>query len=234
MELFDKIKNMKVADFKPDFGKLIDDASTAITGFEAQSKSLLQGGKAAVLPEGTKQYRTLDKALKDAEAALGKVGNQVNGKFVKAEGVAQEAFEPAFKAFNEAKTNLSSFLGGNEINNVKAPEALSKAYGAAEDAAKKVTGKVEGFLGMGTTQGWRKALDKNLNGMKVWDSKVTEGRKAQAFGRVAGVAAGAGLMADAVMRSQSNGEDRSGVIRLVEFLAGGGVAAGSLLAGKAI
>jgi hypothetical protein len=59
------------------------------------------------------------------------------------------------------------------------------------------------------------------------------GSKGVAFGRVAGTGVGLAMAGDALFRSQnSEGEDRSALVRLGQGVLGLGVAAGSLIAGR--
>ena len=95
------------------------------------------------------------------------------------------------------------------------------------DAAKKWMGAGEkgGFLGKLAQEGVGGTLKDNFR----WEA----GNKGMACGRGAGVAAGGAIMADAMFRGKKgNGEDRGAVGRVVQFVAGGGVAAASALAGK--
>lgn len=63
--------------------------------------------------------------------------------------------------------------------------------------------------------------------------KFKDGNGIYAFGRVAGIGVGATLAYDAMSRSVTDdGQERSGLVRLTEFIVGGGLAVGSVLAGK--
>jgi hypothetical protein len=63
--------------------------------------------------------------------------------------------------------------------------------------------------------------------------KWQEGNKPMVFGRVAGTGVGLAMAGDALFRSQnSEGEDRSALVRLGQGVLGLGVAAGSLIAGR--
>ncbi len=61
----------------------------------------------------------------------------------------------------------------------------------------------------------------------------TTAQKGMVFARGAGTAVGIAMAGDALFRGKtSDGEDRSGLARMGQFLVGGGIAAGSLIAGK--
>jgi hypothetical protein len=111
-----------------------------------------------------------------------------------------------------------------------APVEGKTIQGAAEVAPKepgfwaKMT-QPDGWLGKVYQQGPGKTAYENL---LQWKD-----RPVKAFARCAGTGVGVYMMGDALLRSKkSDGEDRSGASRLIEFVVGGGVAAGSALAGK--
>ncbi|MFZ4540413.1 MAG: hypothetical protein ACOYNL_01215 [Rickettsiales bacterium] len=62
---------------------------------------------------------------------------------------------------------------------------------------------------------------------------LTQGKRAVAFGRVTGVTAGTAIAGHALFSGKTaEGEDRSLLARLGEFVLGTGVAVGSLVVGK--
>ncbi len=63
--------------------------------------------------------------------------------------------------------------------------------------------------------------------------KFKDGNGMYAFGRVVGTGAGAYMAYDALSRDMTDdGQERSGLVRLTEFIVGSGLAAASVLAGK--
>lgn len=76
-------------------------------------------------------------------------------------------------------------------------------------------------------------LKQNSVGDTLKQNFAWKDNKAVVFGRVAGTLVGAGMAYDAVAHSlTADGEERSGLVRLTEFIVGGALAAGSVLAGK--
>lgn len=232
MEFFDKLKGLDATKFKEGFGKKITEAIGHASAFDTALADAKKSEPVAKIFDG------LTGAVSEAQAALDKLGKQVGKKFELNSGVEQSAVDSARNALEGAKTNLDSYLEGLEAklqgNPVKAPEALSNAYNAANKASKEVVGKVSSNLGMMNTQGFGHAVKHNLKGMNVFDSAVREGRTGPAFARVAGVTAGGALMADAVFRGKTNGEDRSAALRMAEFVAGAVAVGGSLAIGRAV
>jgi hypothetical protein len=85
-----------------------------------------------------------------------------------------------------------------------------------------------------TEKGYMKTLSKSV-GQGFDDIKgiTTSGSRGIAFGRIAGVTAGAAIAGDALFRGKdSDGNDRGLLARLGEFVLGTGVAVGSLVVGK--
>lgn len=89
---------------------------------------------------------------------------------------------------------------------------------------KRVTGK-DGVFGYANKHSVSDAIKKNFK----WE----DGNKGRAFGKGATVAAGALITYDALARSQdSNGDDRSAMIRLLEGVLGIGTMAVGFAGGK--
>jgi len=87
-----------------------------------------------------------------------------------------------------------------------------------------VTGK-NGLFGRLGQDGAGKTLKQNF----AW----AEGNKKVVFGRLVGTGVGLAMAGEALFNSKTaDGEERSGLARVGEFVLGTGVAAGSLLAGK--
>ena len=134
----------------------------------------------------------------------------------------------------------------------KLAEAHQNANGAKDGAAKSAEApkadagaapKVDPAAGRTWVQ-WLKKEDGlfgNVSKHNPWDvikNNFDHKSAGNHWGKVAfrsvGSVAGVGMVADSVFRSKtSDGEDRGTAGRIIEFIVGGGVAAGSLLAGKA-
>jgi len=88
----------------------------------------------------------------------------------------------------------------------------------------RITGRVKDLGGV------KEAASKSFGEMK---SVFTSGSTTRGVGAIRGasVAVGATMAVDAIFRSTSNGEDRSGWTRLGEGLLGAGMVAGGVLSG---
>ncbi len=154
--------------------------------------------------------------------------------------------------FQESRKGWREGAGRDPVTGAKMPNAgdaakdiadtAGKGHGAANVAAPETAEKGTGFIA-GLTQkggafgnvakhgGWVKAMGEGVNEI-IGKTPATTGVR---FMRVGGVGVGAAFAADALFRSKkSDGEDRGAAGRLIQFVAGGGIAAASLAAGKGI
>lgn len=87
-----------------------------------------------------------------------------------------------------------------------------------------------GYLG-GLKESVKLGAEDIKKGVNVF-SDASKGHRVVAFGRIAGVGAGLAYAAGALRSQTADGEDRSALARLGQLVLGGGIAAGSLIAGK--
>lgn len=214
------------------------------------------------LPESARGHvDLLHKEVAALKQQLEEVSELKNGRRIPAAGE-QEGFTKASTALAEANRKLASYLKGEKINikidgkqqslqlpgmekgaAAESPEkALSasvrKSYLNWEGSVKKAETALNDILGMAKANGWSglgKTAQHHLNGMKFWEEGVAQGRGgAIAFRGGAMIAAG-GAITDALVRSRnSDGDERSVLTRGGELLAGLGIGAGALLAGRAV
>ncbi len=214
------------------FGGLLKEA-------EAKHGDLLKAGTPADKAAITK----LDKAIEAAKTELARHGELKDGKYVLKEGAneaATKAFSEAEQALQTATSNLSDFRQGVKVKGISnvASDGYKKAVTEAEGAAKKIVEPVAGRLGIVKTQknGFVAALKHNGKKMQFWSENLDGfAPRAKAFGHVALVAGAAVGLGDAIFRSKdSEGEDRSGVGRILEAVLAGGVGSAALLTGSAL
>lgn len=154
-------------------------------------------------------------------------------------------------AAEEAKEALTGFLRGEKSHKVgentvqlsgeagkEVGKELQEAFIEAERAHDNVRKPMASFVGTVRTQkeGFSKALKQNGEKMKFW-SKDLEGfmPRAKAFAHGSAVVGSVVGMGDAVLRSKnSEGEDRSALARLAEFVVAGGVGTAALIGGPAV
>lgn len=99
-------------------------------------------------------------------------------------------------------------------------------------AEQKVVGEwTARIAGRVKERGLQGAAKESLGEMKNAFTAAGKGARGVGFARTGAVGVGATMAMDAIFRSQSNGEDRSGWTRLAEGVGGLGMMAGGLLAG---
>lgn len=75
-----------------------------------------------------------------------------------------------------------------------------------------------------------KGVEQIKSGINVFD-EASKGNRLAAFGRLAGVGAGAYIAAGALQSRDADGNERSGLVRIGQAVLGTGVAVGSLAIG---
>lgn len=149
-------------------------------------------------------------------------------------------------AAEDAKDALKSFLRGEKAHKVGEVEVkltdevgkeLRDAFIEAESAHASVGKPMASMFGTVRTQkeGFSKALKQNGEKMKFW-SKDLEGfaPRAKAFAHGSAVVGSVVGMGDALLRSKnSDGEDRSALLRMAEFVVAGGLGTVALIGGPA-
>lgn len=149
-------------------------------------------------------------------------------------------------AAEDAQDALKSFLRGEKAHKVGEVEVkltdevgkeLRDAFIEAESAHASVSKPMASMFGTVRTQkeGFSKALKQNGEKMKFW-SKDIEGYlpRAKAFAHGSAVVGSVVGMGDAVFRSKnSEGEDRSALLRMAEFVVAGGLGTVALIGGPA-
>lgn len=161
-----------------------------------------------------------------------------------AAGAGHEIVTQAKDKLGKAIADRTAYFSGELVDvpnaralNIKAPDALTKSFAAAEEAAAKVTQPARSHFGIVKTQkgGLITAAKTNVDKMNVFKAGLQPMDRAKAFGRSSVLAGSAVLVGDALFRSKdSMGEDRSKVFRVCEAIVGGGVGLASLLHGSAI
>lgn len=171
--------------------------------------------------------------LKKAEDALLPHVDAQTGRF---NGTNFQAYEEASDALRAVKVKLHDFFSGKEVEitpgtKQKASSELQTLYKTAVKGVDGVSRALNHVLADVTLRGPKATAERNL---KFWDNAVTEGRKTAVFARAGGVALGAAMAGDALLRSrESDDTKRSGVTRLTELAAGLGIAGASAFAGAA-
>ena len=177
----------------------------------------------------------LDEVAKQALDKLKGVATKTSKGWIANKDVDAKIFEEARGAFKTSSDAVHKFLSGEtghmvDAVEVKAPEALSKAHGELTKATEAAAKIMNGWFGKARVEGWGQALKHNLN---VFDKATREGRGLQMGGRVGGVAVGATMFGDALLRSKSDGEARGTFTRILEGATGLAMAGGSAFGGAA-
>lgn len=156
-----------------------------------------------------------------------------NGKWVLRHDDDMESFSTALGELNEAQETLTGFLRGEEVNGVEAPKGLTKAYKEFEEALGSAEGIMNGWFGRARVDGIGKAFDNSMKEMKFWADENKEHR-ALGFSKCTIAAGGAAAIAHGALASKnSDGEERNGMLRLCETLAGIAAVGAAVLFGKA-
>lgn len=104
------------------------------------------------------------------------------------------------------------------------------------DTPAQTTSFVDRVTGLYKSKGLTGAAKAGFGDIKniVGGEGTTWAQRGVGFGRVAGVGVGVAVAGNALFNSRSaDGEERSMLGRLAQFIIGGGIAAGSLIAGRA-
>ncbi len=166
-------------------------------------------------------------ALRDKiKTCMGTVNDQ------KKLGEAATGLADAETALIEAQEELTKLLSGNGSTK---HEAVTKAYEAYETGVSKAKGLFDGFLGRVRVEGFKEGVQKNIQGMHFLKEGQSLKQRGMAFGRASVAVGGVAAIGHAVLAGKnSSGEERSGMARLVEGLAGVGAVGGSLVLGRAL
>lgn len=189
-------------------------------------------------------------ATGDVRIAVDELYGMAKAKHEAFHGLAETASEAdrnsAKAAAEDAKDALKNFLRGEKAHKVGEVEVkltdevgkdLRHAFIEAESAHASVSKPMASMFGTVRTQkeGFSKALKQNGEKMKFW-SKDIEGfaPRAKAFAHGSAVVGSVVGMGDALLRSKdSNGEDRSALMRMAEFVVAGGLGTVALIGGPA-
>lgn len=185
--------------------------------------------------------------VKTAAEELYQVAKEKHDAFHGLAATTPEADKLAAKtAAEEAKESLTSFLRGEKAHEVagnkvqltdEVGKELRDAFVEAESKATRVNKAQSSLFGTVRTQkdGFTTALKQNGEKMKFW-SKDLEGvaPRLKAFAHGSAVVGSVVGMGDALIRSKnSEGEDRSALVRLAEFVVAGGLGTVALIGGPA-
>ncbi len=226
MELFPKFD---VNSLKPAYAERAKEAHVATGKFLAAEKVATGDVKEAA--------RALYDVAKEKHTALQAL----------AKDATDEQRREATAAAEEAKEALTGFLRGDKAHKVgdttvqlsdTVGKELRDAFVAAEKAHADVRKPMSSYFGIVRTQkdGWSKAVKANGEKMKFWSSDI-EGfaARGKAFAHGSAVVGSVIGMGDAILRSKnSEGEDRSAMMRMAEFVVAGGVGAALLVGGRAV
>lgn len=257
MGLFDKFKGIKAENFRDSYQEPITEGQKAVGSFEAKlahdagkntdhgralkklsgaienAEKELAEAKASKADNAAELVSKAETSLADAQAAqrgflTGERKVELTPKAAKPKRKpAAEAAKPEQKpAVEVAKKEVS------------VSDGLKKSFAEAETAAAKVTDPASSYFGIVRTQkdGWTKAVKANGEKMKFWSSDI-EGfaARGKAFAHGSAVVGSVIGMGDAILRSKnSEGEDRSAMMRMAEFVVAGGVGAAMLVGGRAV
>lgn len=180
--------------------------------------------------------------LEASRSVLAEHGQLKNGKYILKSDASDEAtklFHDAEKDYASIKGKITAFFRSEKVEGFEQTisDGAKTAFAEAEEAVHSVTKPTLGWLGTVRTQkdGFTKALKQNGEKMQFWKEGMTVGERGKAFAH-GGAAVGAVVgMGDAIFRSKnSEGEDRSALMRMAEFVVAGGVGAVALVGGPAM
>lgn len=230
MDVLTKFETVKDFKFTEAFGKKV-----------AGRDELFQKFRAAIedtgLPENVRNtVNDLSVRMKSAEEALLQVADVTRDGYKIKPGVEKQVFDDAVKLNNTTCTEFANFLKGAENAGVKVTDALKTAFTEAEKATAKVVNTINGkFTGALQSQGVKAAFNQNFDSIKnAFGKDVTMGQRGVGFAKVGGVGVAVVGMGDAIFRSKTKeGEDRSALVRLSEFVLSLAVGTFALLGGRA-
>ena len=169
---------------------------------------------------------------------LRKCATEEGGRFILNGTTVDEIdeFRKAKGAFDAAESELLEFLGGKPYKGegmekaVSASPKLQKAYKDASKATKGINTLLNGWFSDLKIWGPESTLKHHLG----LGEEIAEGAKTKIGFRWGGVAVGAAMAGDAIVRGQkADGDKRSMYERMAELAAGVGIAGASAFAGAA-
>ncbi len=206
-------------------GKFLSSAEAVLKDIVTHAKAFEETIKHT--PIIKKEFRRLVKAGLKIESGMDKIAEYRMDHYVALDGK-QAELDAALKELSEIRERLTKLVSG-KLEGFESP-ALQAAHEALESTVNGARKMYTGFVGRlnmnGGPTSW-KAITKTAQ------ENFSHVNKGIVFARSTGVAVGAAMAGDALMRGKDvDGKDRSALGRMVEFVVGGGVAAGSALAGR--
>lgn len=250
MQLLEDLKNLQArSTFGAFESRFKDQAAAAKTDVEKLRQAIAGHTSSSTLQIVTSHYQ---KQVSEAAEKLKSLGEWRDGKWFAKTGVSKSTFDDALKVYGEVNTEFTDFLTGakkyalnfnGQTIEVEVSKELKNAFTDAQRSVGEAKGIMDGMFGRlrvnGISgEGIKATAKHNFDRTKFWTKEFwkegTHGTRGVAFARVGGVAAGAAMTVDALLRGKdSAGEDRSWVVRVGEGAAGLGLGAAAVLAGKA-